>query len=435
MIEELKNNVDMEDKLVSQLIWSYSKLKNATEGEKELLIKSINSLQKSLKIINRAIPQIIDNLRFVKPLTEKNNYKQPSNLESFYYKKNNSERVVISSRDKENLFKELNITEESINRLKKQKSIIVKNQAENFKAARGYLKLANKLFLKSATKLINKGHFKNLPSDLKKANIDILFRSYVAMILLTTLISFCFSIGLFLFLIFFDLSFNLPLISLYSENYLLRTLKLIWIPLILPAISFLFSYFYPKLEKVAISKKISQELPFAVIHMSAISGSGISPIEIFRIITVSEDYPNIKKEIRKVLNQINVYGYDLVTALNNVSSSTPSRKLSELLSGLSTTIKSGGDLKDFFEKRSETLLLSYRLEREKYSKTAETFMDVYISIVIAAPMILMLLLIIMSVSNFGIGLSSGQLTFLIVSIITIINIVFLFFLHINQPEY
>src|SRR3989344_3778692 len=102
----------------------------------------------------------------------KNNYKQPSNLESFYYKKNNSERVVISSRDKENLFKELNITEESINRLKKQKSIIVKNQAENFKAARGYLKLANKLFLKSATKLINKGHFKNLPSDLKKANID-----------------------------------------------------------------------------------------------------------------------------------------------------------------------------------------------------------------------------------------------------------------------
>ena len=89
----------------------------------------------------------------------------------------------------------------------------------------------------------------------------------------------------------------------------------------------------------------------------------------------------------------------------------------------------------FFDKRAETLLNDYRLEREKYSKTAETFMDIYISIVIAAPMILMLFLIILTVGSFDVGLSTGQLTFLIIGVTVAINVAFLIFLHLNQPSY
>ena len=171
--------------------------------------------------------------------------------------------------------------------------------------------------------------------------------------------------------------------------------------------------------------------------MSAISGSGIQPSEIFRIIGLSREYPYLRKEIRKVINQINLYGYDLVTALNNSSSVTPSEKLAELFSGLSTTITSGGDLSKFFEKRSETLLAEYRLTREKYVKTAETFMDIYISVVIAAPMILMLLFVMLSIGDFGsgLGLTIGRLTFFVIAILTLINTVFLTFLHLNQPTY
>ena len=169
--------------------------------------------------------------------------------------------------------------------------------------------------------------------------------------------------------------------------------------------------------------------------MSAISGSGISPVEIFKIIGLSREYKYLRKEIRKVLNQINIYGYDLVTALNNVARNTPSEKLAELFLGLSTTINSGGSLKEFFEKRSETLLNEYRLEREKYTKLAETFMDIYISVIIAAPMILMLLLIMISLSKISIGFTPFQITLLIIMVIALINTVFLIFLKIKQPAY
>ena len=135
------------------------------------------------------------------------------------------------------------------------------------------------------------------------------------------------------------------------------------------------------------------------------------------------------------MNQINLYGYDLVTALNNASKSAPSKKLAELFSGLSTTITSGAKLSEFFEKRAESLLISYRLEREKYTQLAETFMDIYISVVIAAPMILLLLLIMLSITGAGATFTPWQISFLIVGGVALLNVVFLWFLQIKQPTY
>ena len=89
----------------------------------------------------------------------------------------------------------------------------------------------------------------------------------------------------------------------------------------------------------------------------------------------------------------------------------------------------------FFEKRSESLLATYRLDREKYTKIAETFMDMYITVVLAAPMILMVLLVMISVSAAGSNFSSLNMTVLIIGIISLINVLFLILLHLKQPAY
>ena len=194
-------------------------------------------------------------------------------------------------------------------------------------------------------------------------------------------------------------------------------------------------YFYPYFEAKGFEEKINQELPFVTIHMSAIASSGIEPTQIFKIIALSADYPNTNKEFRKIVNQVNVYGYDLINALKNTARETSSRKLSELLNGMATTISGGGSLSEFLDKRAETLLFEYKLEREKFTKSAETLMDIYISIVIAAPMIMTLLLVLISVSGFGMGLSLKLLTMVMISIVALINIIFLAFLHLRQPAY
>ena len=215
---------------------------------------------------------------------------------------------------------------------------------------------------------------------------------------------------------------------------MIRLTEIFWIPIIAPLGTFLFMTYYPSLEKKSLGGKIDLELPFAGIHMAAISGSMIDPTKIFSIISATKEYPNLEKEFNKLLNEINVYGYDLVTALKDLALNSPSQKLSELLNGLATTITSGGSLYDFFQKRSESLLFDYRLEKEKNTKSAETFMDIYISIVIAAPMIFMLLLMMMKISGLGISLSTGVITLLVVGAVSLINFFFLMFLQIKQTS-
>jgi len=433
MINEIKGNLDTQIKLTQEL-YQYSDSMPSREDDKMLIENAKKSLKASMKIINNAFPVLVNKI----PISEKLSPSKTSNtgIENIEIKRNNATMNVSLQRgDRENFLQELRINESLIKRLKR-KSFIKEEKQEEFKAARGYLKLSNKFFLNFANRLIEKGYFKSLSVEIKKANVEVLFATYIAMICFTTFLSLFVGIAIAIVSLFFNISLSPPFIVQFSGDILVRALKVSFLIIFIPIATFLALYIYPSTERKSLSRRIDQELPFAVIHMSSISGSGIEPSEIFKIIGLSREYPALRVEIRKVLNQINIYGYDLTTSLNNVASATPSQKLADLLNGIATTINSGGDLSTFFEKRAETLLLNYRLERERYTKVAETFMDIYISVVIAAPMILMLLLVMIRVvPGIVIPFSIAELTLIIVSIVAFINILFLGFLQLKQPGY
>lgn len=437
MIEELRKNIESQKGMLRELSNYNSKIDLIQGPEKKIYIQAVESLKRRMKLVNNAIPGILKTVSVAKKLPkETKKILRKSNIEEVKY--NGREKnidVALQKKDKARFLKELRITENLFSKIKKKEKIDEKEKFREFKSSRGYLKLSNKYFLKTAIDLVKKGYFKNLALDLKKGNFEVLLETYVAMMLFSTLISIFFGIGLVIFLLFFNISLFFPFITFYEGDILFRFLKIFWIVLAAPVLTFLSIYVYPSTEKKSLAWKIDQELPFAVIHMSSISGSGIAPSEIFKIIGLSREYPSLGREIRKVLNQINLYGYDLVTALTNASKSASSQKLAELFSGLATTISTGGDLTEFFDKRAQSLLLQYRLEREKFSKIAETFMDIYISVVIAAPMILMLLIMMISITGTQVGLSLTQISFLIIAVIALINIIFLFILNLKQPSY
>jgi len=273
-----------------------------------------------------------------------------------------------------------------------------------------------------------------LERSIVRAKLPFIPASYLSVIFFTTIISFIVGILLFVFFLFFNFGVALPIITRATGDFLPRFSKVILIPILLPIVTFLLIYFYPSMEEKSAENKINSELPFATIHMSSIAGSMIDPSNIFKIIISTKEYPFLEKEFTKLMNEINVYGYDLVTALKNIAYNSPSRNLSELFTGLATTINSGGNLQDFFDKRAETLLFDYKIQREKYAKSAETMMDVYISVVIAAPMIFMLLMMMMSISGLGLAVGTSTITIMTILGVVVINIVFLTFLHLKQPS-
>jgi len=407
MIEELRKNIDKEIEVLKEISIFSKRLDYAEKHEKKLLLEGMDSLAIKIKEINGEIPALLETIEIgnLNKETEVLNGRE----------KNGKRMSVMEAGKKEAFMKELDIEEGFVKNLGKRR-LAEKEEIYEFKKSRGYLKLANRFFLESSQKLIKKGYFRSLPSEIKKSNLEILFETYIAMMLFSVLLSFVISLLMAVALFIFGVSLIIVLLA----------------PIVIPLLTFIALYYYPMAEKRSLSKRIDEELPFAVIHMSSISGAGIEPTEIFKIIGLSKDYPFLRKEIRKILNQINIYGYDLVSSLNSAAKTTANAKFAELLNGLSTTINSGGSLSDFFQKRAELLMLSYRLDKEKFIKLAETFMDIYISVVIAAPMILMLLLVMISVSGIQTGFTTNELTIITILSVSLINIVFLGFLQAKQ---
>ncbi|RMD45289.1 hypothetical protein D6829_02735 [Candidatus Pacearchaeota archaeon] len=406
MLENIKENLRQEKLLIEKArVLRKAMLQNPEK--KQIYKKSIIAILNQINLLNRALPELLKETSPLKTIQRKN----PVQIT---HKTPEKKRVItINREDKKRYLEELRLSEEGLAAIRKshQEEKIVQTKPNEF------ARLSNKVFRRYSEKLAPK--MKNLAEDLKRGNVPFLLSTYISMAIMSTLISFITGALIFVTLVIADPS----------------KVILFWIPIVLPLITLFLFYIYPASEASSSKKRISQELPFVAIHMAAIAGSDIEPSKIFRIIAESKEYPSIGAELKKVLSQVEIYGYDLVTSLKNVARLTSNEKLAELFNGLATNISTGGELKDYLEKKAETFLMDYKLERKRYTDLAGTFMDIYISILIAAPLILMMVFIVMNISGLTIaGLGINTLLAISIAAIVLVNVIFLVILSIKQPK-
>jgi len=430
MFEDLKKNLEQEKRIIMDMHSIETSFKTDKANEK-FYISSLQSLVQQLRLLNKAVPSLLKEGSPLKKFMEGDKDKKrvekskkiikkeekPNVVKMSYVSPSTKEKkfITIDAKDKKKFLEKLRLSENGLAGLKKVER--KKVGAVTVRKPSIFARYANKYFLRYSEKLAPR--FINLERNLKKSNMRFMLRTYISMALFSSVIAFF--VG---FLIY-------GLLLAVSLNYFIH----VWIPFVVVGAVMFGFYTYPMSEASSVQKRIAQELPFVTIHMAAIAGSNIEPTKIFRIIASSKEYPTIGAEVRKVVSQIEIYGYDLVTSLKNVAGRTSNKELSELFSGLATNIMGGGELKTYLEKKAENFLLDYKLERQKYADLAGTFMDVYISILIAAPLVLMMMFIVMNVAGLGLGgMSITFLLFLSIGGIAVANIVFLIVLNIKQPK-
>ncbi|VVB80249.1 Type II secretion system (T2SS), protein F [uncultured archaeon] len=411
-VEKLRNNVLEMRKIISDLRKADQALKYSDPKQRKVYLSSADSLFSRLLLVSKAIPSILGEISAVKKLDPETGSTKNIKTESYRYTQDGkSNLVTLNKEDREKFLKDLNLGEESMKKISPKREIAGSEKPSLL------AKYSNSIF-GSFTERLAIQNFSELKKDLKDSNSRFMLSTYLAIAIFVSLSVF---FGSMIFFILLGLA--VPSAFVY-----------LWVPFLLTFLSFTFYYFYPSLEKGSIDQKIRNELPFATIYMSAIAGSNIEPTSIFKIISNNPEYKNVAVEMRKVVNQVEVYGYDLVTALRNIAKTTPSEKLSELLGGMATNIVSGGSLKNYLEKKSENLLTDFKLEREKYNSLAATFMDIYISVLITAPLILVMLIVIMTATGFDVGLTPNFLLTSSIVVVALLNIFFLIFLQIKQPK-
>ena len=151
---------------------------------------------------------------------------------------------------------------------------------------------------------------------------------------------------------------------------------------LLAAVIFAAGYMYPGMKISDIKKDIMNNLPFSTIYLTTLASSGMSPLQMFKILSHFKEFGEVSKESRRIVRDTDLLGMDITTAIERAAERTPSTQMRELLWGMRSTITTGGNLNDYLLEKSRSYMSDYRRFLDKFVDQMSILMEVYITAVV-----------------------------------------------------
>ncbi len=306
---------------------------------------------------------------------------------------------------------------------KSRPSVLEKNNKELIINSHTFAGFANALFGNFVDN--HSTLFSSLKPDLDKSGFDILSRTYFCELIFFPVLVYFLSLIPFFILFFIS-----------TSSLILKVVLLVLAPFTLSLFTFTVMFLYPSVKVKSRALNITNNLPFALNHMAAVTGSGIPPSALFELLTNFEEYGELSKEANNILKRIKVFGEDVITALRNAANKTPSDEFREVLYGIISTLESGGSLKEFLRERAKTALFEYKIRRKKYIQNLSVYASIYTAILVAAPLFLIAILSLLNLmggSLFGLEIKR-IMYFGTYVLIPLLNLFFILFLLWVQKE-
>lgn len=270
--------------------------------------------------------------------------------------------------------------------------------------------------------------FEDLDLNLRKAGLKINFKVYLSLTFFATIL-----ISL-TALIFIPCSF----VFVFNVPFLPAVLFGVGGSLFAVAFSIIGFHVYPIYRTDKLKRELEDELPFTTGYMAILASAGVSPEKIFYSISNLSVPLTISEEAKNVVRDVNLFGLDIISALEKTSKRTPSEKFRETLEGFISTIHSGGNLAAYLREKSEQYMKLKRISLRKFSDILSMLSEIYVSLLVTGPLLLVIMLAVMamlgggSLGALGPDLLLGIITYLG---IPVSSIVFLIILDVVSPKW
>lgn len=229
---------------------------------------------------------------------------------------------------------------------------------------------------------------KKLEHDLRSAHIAIAVDQYMMLTILMTMLSGLLVLLVGVCLTVFGIELPIPLGLVIAAAVLL-----------IPAGIFVCFYYYPALEASGRKNKIEQDLPYAITYMQALS-STVTLYTIFRNVYDAADlYGEVSRECGLIVRDVELFGEDLLTAIENTIKVTPSENFRELLNDLALVYRSGGNLTSFFNAKAESYRELSRQQMESLLQFLEMIAEIYVTAFVAGPIAIIIMLVAQNLSG------------------------------------
>ena len=155
---------------------------------------------------------------------------------------------------------------------------------------------------------------------------------------------------------------------------------------------FLLFILYPQVKGWERKKKIDGYLPYAICWTSFMATIGIIPYMIFRKLSETEEFfGEVSQEAKLVVRDVELLGFDFISALRNLTSATPSIKLRTFIQGAVTNALSGGEMGTYFISKARETMEENRKKFAEFIEALGLISEVYIIGLVAAPLLVIIM--------------------------------------------
>lgn len=273
-----------------------------------------------------------------------------------------------------------------------------------------YAKMSYKLFHNNAQNIAAKN--KTLDISLEQAQIKVRPEVYISIAIMNAVVGVI--VGLLIAILLNFIIF--PALASGANPIVVPSFIgiILWIlPVLLPVAAYGLTLSTPSTRLKARAKDIEKNLPYAVNYMAAMSSANVSPTVIFRGLSRQEIYGEVRNEASLIARDVDMFGKDLLKALHRAMVRCPSSKFQEFLQGIITTSTSGGSLKVYFMTKGDQFMKENRVEQLSTMETLGVMAESFVTVVVAAPLFLLIMMSVMAMMG---GAGGTSFLYLIVFI-------------------
>jgi flagellar protein FlaJ len=181
-------------------------------------------------------------------------------------------------------------------------------------------------------------------------------------------------------------------------------------------------------------KDIESKIPIAISYIATMASADMPIDVILRELGESPEYGEVAKEAKSISMSSRVFGNDIVTAMREGARNSPSRKFSEFLQGIVTTVTSGGNLKEYFKSKATQYQDELNTIIKSNAESIGILAESYVTVGVAFPLMLIVILgVVAALESASTGMAI-VLYLIVLMIIPLITIAFSFLISSTIKE-
>ena len=179
---------------------------------------------------------------------------------------------------------------------------------------------------------------------------------------------------------------------------------------------------------------LEREMPFAAAYISVMASGGIAPYTSFKRLSEVELMPAMRVEAREVMKDVEIFGRDPLTALEQAAKKNPLDIFRDFLSGYASTVIIGGDIGHFLERKAEEIFKTRALRVKSAAERLGMLLETFIIVMVMMSLCFYILFAVNEIQpTAGTSMMSGIIMYTYL-FTPMLSMMFIYLAHSMQPK-